>query len=399
MNYFFKILAILFSSVNLIYSQEINIKSIELFDLKSGTKKLIFDINDNIILSFDHLTSTAQNFYLEIEHNDYKWNKSKIRKNEFLNGYDNVRIKNYQNSYNTIQEYINYQFNLSNNQFKIKKSGNYNIAINDNYGNLIFNEKLIITRKSSTGIIEITRTDNLNYTESSHQLKVTIPCESCQINSNQYEYVMVIYKNNDLTNPLVLYEPDYAIAGNFIYDNLIFDAGLEYLNFDNSKILNSSSEIMEVNINNRNYETILYPDVLENKYSLEDDLNGSFKTYSNTNNPRNESEYSLVHFKLRSKNLNINPLKNDVFIVGDFNRHQISDRFKLSFEDKYLEKKILLKQGFYNYKYVINDSKNDIKNFWQTENNYTAILYEKDMLDGYFKIISVASKNSSKIVN
>ena len=68
MNYFFKTLAILFSSVNLIYSQEINIKSIELFDLKSGSKKLIFDINDDIILSFDHLTSTAQNFYLEIEH-------------------------------------------------------------------------------------------------------------------------------------------------------------------------------------------------------------------------------------------------------------------------------------------------------------------------------------------
>lgn len=398
MNYFLKILVVFFSCLNLIYCQEKNIKSIELFDLKSGKKKLIFDINDDIVLSFDHLTSIAQNFYLEIEHNDYRWNKSKIRKNEFLNGYDNVRIKNYQNSYNTIQEYINYQFNLSNNEFKIKKSGNYNIVVNDNYGNLIFNEKLIITGKNSTGIIEITRTDNLNYTESSHQLKVTIPCDNCQINSNQYDYVMVIYKNNDLTNPLVLYKPDYSIAGNFIYDNLIFDAGLEYLNFDNSKILNSSSEIMEVKINN-NYETILYPDVLENKYSLEDDLNGNFKTYSNTNNPRNESEYSLVHFKLSSKNLNINPLKNDVFIVGDFNRHQIGDRFKLSFKDKYLEKKILLKQGFYNYKYVINDSKNDIKNFWQTENNYTAILYKKDRLDGYFKIISVASKNSSKIVN
>ena len=398
MNYFLKILVVFFSCLNLIYCQEKNIKSIELFDLKSGKKKLIFDINDDIVLSFDHLNSTAQNFYLEIEHNDYKWNKSKIRKNEFLNGYDNVRIKNYQNSYNTIQEYINYQFNLSNNEFKIKKSGNYNIVVNDNYGNLIFNEKLIITEKSSTGIIEITRTDNLNYTESSHQLKVTIPCDNCQINSNQYDYVMVIYKNNDLTNPLVLYKPDYSIAGNFIYDNLIFDAGLEYLNFDNSKILNSSSEIMEVKVN-KNYETILYPDVLENKYSLENDLNGSFKTYSNTNNPRNESEYSLVHFKLSSKNLNINPLKNDVFIVGDFNRHQIGDRFKLNFEYKYLEKKILLKQGFYNYKYVINDSKNDIKNFWQTENNYTAILYKKDSLDGYFKIISVASKNSSKIVN
>ena len=317
--------------------------------------------------------------------------------NRLLNGTKSIT----NNNPGTTRDYKSYDFNLNDLSVRLYDTAGCDLNSPNNFLQkeiMIFNEKLIITRKSSTGIIEITRTDNLNYTESSHQLKVTIPCESCQINSNQYEYVMVIYKNNDLTNPLVLYEPDYAIAGNFIYDNLIFDAGLEYLNFDNSKILNSSSEIMEVKIN-RNYETILYPDVLENKYSLEDDLNGSFKTYSNTNNPRNESEYSLIHFKLSSKNLNINPLKNDVFIVGDFNRHQISDRFKLSFEDKYLEKKILLKQGFYNYKYVINDSKNDIKNFWQTENNYTAILYEKDMLDGYFKIISTASKNSSKIVN
>lgn len=350
------------------------------------------------MLSFDNLNSTAQDFYLEIEHNDYKWNKSVIRKNEFLTGYDDVRIKNYKNSYNTIQDYINYQVNLSNNEFKIKESGNYKIIVNDENGNLIFEEKLIIKEKNSTGVIEITRTDNINYSESSHQLKVTMPCNSCQINSNQFDYVMVIYKNNNLNNPFILYEPDYSLAGNFIYDNLIFNAGSEYLNFDNSKVLDSSSEIMEVRIN-ESYETILYPDILVNKYSLESDLNGSFKTFSTTNNPRNESEYSLVHFKLSLENLNFNPLINDVFIVGDFNRHIISESYKLDFGGKYLEKKILLKQGFYNYKYVLNDSKNDVKNFWQTDNNYTAILYEKDRSNGYFKIISLASKNSSKIVN
>ena len=398
MNYFFKILTIFFYLSNVIYCQERNIKSIELFDLKSGKGKIIYDINDDIILSFDNLYITAQDFYLEIEHNDYKWNKSVIRKNEFLDGYDDVRIKYYKNSYNTIQDYINYQFNLSNNEFKIKKSGNYKIIVNDENGNLIFEEKLIIREKNSTGVIEITRTDNINYSESSHQLKVTMPCNSCEINSNQYDYVMVIYKNNNLNNPFILYEPDYSLAGNFIYDNLIFNAGSEYLNFDNSKVLDSSSEIMEVRIN-ESYETILYPDILGNKYSLESDLNGSFKTFSTNNNPRNELEYSLVHFKLSLENFNFNPLENDVFIVGDFNRHIISESYKLDFRGKYLEKKILLKQGFYNYKYVINDSKNDVKNFWQTDNNYTAILYEKDRFNGYFKIISLASKNSSKIVN
>ena len=67
--------------------------------------------------------------------------------------------------------------------------------------------------------------------------------------------------------------------------------------------------------------------------------------------------------------------------------YQISDRFKLNFEDKYLEKKILLKQGFYNYKYVIRIKlKNDIANFWQTENEYTAILYEKDQMKIILKL-------------
>ena len=80
----------------------------------------------------------------------------------------------------------------------------------------------------------------------------------------------------------------------------------------------------------------------------------------------------------------------------------MSEEFKLleTSKNTYITE-LLLKQGYYNYKYVVKNNSliSDISNFWQTENNYTAILYEKDRIDGYFKIISVASKNSSKIVN
>ena len=41
----------------------------------------------------------------------------------------------------------------------------------------------------------------------------------------------------------------------------------------------------------------------------------------------------------------------------------------------------------------------EIENFWQTENLYTAILYEKRPEENYFKIKAIAKNNSSNIVN
>ena len=38
-------------------------------------------------------------------------------------------------------------------------------------------------------------------------------------------------------------------------------------------------------------------------------------------------------------------------------------------------------------------------NFWETENAYTAILYEKRPDENYFKIKAIAKNNSSNIVN
>ena len=67
----------------------------------------------------------------------------------------------------------------------------------------------------------------------------------------------------------------------------------------------------------------------------------------------------------------------------------------------YYTKDIVLKQGLYNYKYVVK-TKNGFKelsNFWQTENNYKAILYVKKITDRYYKIIGFGENNSNKIVN
>ena len=66
---------------------------------------------------------------------------------------------------------------------------------------------------------------------------------------------------------------------------------------------------------------------------------------------------------------------------------------------------ILLKQGFYNYKYVIVDNDGTIDegsisgNFYQTENNYKVLVYYRDLGARYDKIIGFGEANSVNISN
>ena len=63
---------------------------------------------------------------------------------------------------------------------------------------------------------------------------------------------------------------------------------------------------------------------------------------------------------------------------------------------------LLLKQGFYNYKYImkINNeiSKNKISgSFYQTENSYTVLVDKKGFEDLYDKLIGVGRTNSLEL--
>ena len=76
----------------------------------------ILKLGDGFQLQFDDLFGNEANYYYEIIHCDYNWNPSGISKNEYLQGFDNQRIQDYTNSFNTLQIYSHYKL-ASPNQF------------------------------------------------------------------------------------------------------------------------------------------------------------------------------------------------------------------------------------------------------------------------------------------
>ena len=67
------------------------------------------------------------------------------------------------------------------------------------------------------------------------------------------------------------------------------------------------------------------------------------------------------------------------------------------------ELSLLLKQGFYNYKYVTVDYKNNLNDyeidgsFYQTENEYTVLVYYRKMGARYDEVIGIGSAYSDVI--
>ena len=76
-----------------------------------------------------------------------------------------------------------------------------------------------------------------------------------------------------------------------------------------------------------------------------------------------------------------------------------------NFQKGIYEVSIMLKQGFYNYKYVVVDEKNDLQegfisgNFDETENNYVVVVYYRDLGSRYDKLIGIGSANSVDMTN
>lgn len=387
---------IIFLIINNSFGQKKLIKSIQLLDSKNNNERIIFSSDEKITVVFDELNNKSRSFYYKIEHFNFNWELSKIRKSEYLDGFDNIRITNYYKSYNTLQPYIHYQFQIQNKNLQLKKSGNYKVIVTDREGRNVFSRKFILIKNSLNGTIEISKMRDINFQNSHQKLKVNIPCNNCNFNNNTFQYKLIVFKNYNLNDFRLINRPTFKLSNSFIYDNINFTGGVEYLNFDNSNILSTNIEVSKT-YSRDNYITELRIDKVPEIYVYEPDINGTYIIKNNNKNWFTESEYSKVIFSIQAQNINDYPL----YIVGSFNNYEKNENSRLKkLKDKY-QIELYLKQGFYNYKYLIkkNNMNYDINSFWQTENIYTAILYEKKPEDNYFKIKAIATNNSSNIVN
>src|SRR5690606_19439568 len=116
-----------------------------------------------------------------------------------------------------------------------------------------------------------------------------------------------------------------------------------------------------------------------------------------------DAEYVRVRFALQY----LEDLKSgeEIHIYGNFNNYVLDETTRMDYDtgSGMFRKEILLKQGFYNYKYVLKRADGSVDtgaidgNFEETENDYTVIVYYKELGGRYDRVIGIGRTNSEKM--
>ena len=135
----------------------------------------IIRLGDRLELSFDALNGNEEDFYYTITHHNFDWTVSDLSKSEYLDGFDEMRISEYENSLNTLQIYSHYTLKIPNRDTRgITKSGNYLLSVFNRDNDLIFSRKFLVMENVANVGVEIKRTRDFKFIEENQVVHFSI---------------------------------------------------------------------------------------------------------------------------------------------------------------------------------------------------------------------------------
>ena len=386
-----------------------HIRTVQFLGNTDQSQLPIVRLGDRITLSFDDIKGTEEDYYYRITHHNFDWSVSDLSKGEYLDGFDDVRIEDYQNSLNALQLYSNYNLSIPNRETRgIRKSGNYLISIYNYDGDLVFTRKFMVVEESVAVAVEIRRARDLRFIDGKQSVQFTIDSKEALINPNQSVKTLVL-QNSNVKTAISDLKPQYTMGTQLIYrydKESSFWGGNEFLNFDNKEARVSNMGIRRIELNDL-FDHYLFTQLsrADRPYTYNPDINGNFVVRSfNAQNSAIEAEYIRMHFALQYYE---DIEDKEIHIYGNFNNWTIDESTYMRYDEKtdtYRNTR-LFKQGFYNYKYVLVNRDGSIDegaisgNFWQTENDYTVLVYYRGPGERYDRIVGWGRANSSVITN
>lgn len=370
----------------------------------------IIRLGDQLQLSFDALNGEEADFYYTITHHNFDWSPSDLSKSEYLNGFDEVRISNYQNSLNTLQIYSHYTLTIPNRDTRaILKSGNYLLSVFDRNEELVFTRKFLVVENIAGVRVEIKRARDLEIISERQIVQFSINSPNLLLINPKQTVKTLVLQNSNLNTAITNLVPQYTIGNELIYKydkEASFGGGNEFLSFDNKDVRSATNGVRSVALTDI-YENYLFTNIprYNRPYTYDPDINGNFVVRNiDAQNQDIEAEYVRMHFNLQY----YEDLGNrELHVYGNFNNWTIDGSTYMTYDqntDSYRNTR-LFKQGFYNYKYVVVNRDGSIDggavsgDFWQTENDYTVVVYFRDLGARYDRIIGTGFANSTTINN
>ena len=353
-------------------------------------------------IAFDDLTHEYRRYAYKVEHCNADWSTSgDLFVSDYIDGFnaDNV-IEHVEQSINTNVLYTHYRFQIPNERCKLKMSGNYRVTIYDaNDDDKAVAECCFMVVEPRMGI-KLSVDANTDKGINSRWQQVAMEVKyggGLSVTDVQRQIHTVVMQNGRWDNAVVNAKPQFVMGDGLRWSHnaqLVFEAGNEYRKFEMLDVRHANMGVEKIDWDGKEYHAYLWPDEPRGSYVFDEDANGAFYIRNSDNGENNStSEYVHVHFTLRSPRL-----EGDVFVNGVWTNDQLAAPYKMQYdgEAQCYRLSLLLKQGYYSYQYVWQQSNGQIAtvpsegSFYQTENRYQALVYYRKLGERADRLVGFA---------
>jgi len=353
-------------------------------------------------IAFDDLTHEYRRYAYKVEHCNADWSTSgDLFVSDYIDGFnaDNV-IEHVEQSINTNMLYTHYRFQIPNERCKLKMSGNYRVTIYDaNDDDKAVAECCFMVVEPRMGI-KLSVDANTDKGINSRWQQVAMEVKyggGLSVTDVQRQIYTVVMQNGRWDNAVVNAKPQFVMGDGLRWSHspqLVFEAGNEYRKFEMLDVRHANMGVEKIDWDGEAYHAYLWPDEPRGSYVFDEDANGAFYIRNGDNRENSStSEYIHVHFTLRSPRLD-----GDVFVNGVWTNDQLSAPYKMQFDEgaQCYRLSLLLKQGYYSYQYVWQQSNGQTAtvpsegSFYQTENRYQALVYYRKLGERADRLVGFA---------
>ena len=350
-----------------------------------------------IEISFDDLQAQYQRYTYSITHCNADWKQSDLLVSEYMTGFNDCRLDNYEPAIGTEMDYCHYTLRLPNEENKLLVSGNYRIDIFEDGEDEPIAQACFSIIEPHVGV-EMSSSGNtdLDTYDSHQQVSFSVNYSGYQVSDPINEFKYIVQQNRRWDNHADGIMPSSMRINKLIFDHnrsLIFPAGNEYRRFEILDEYVATMGVDRMEFDGDYYHAFIFPDEQRINYLYDQDQDGRYIIHNDDNVANDtQSDYFFTHFTLQMPQIP----GGDVYLFGDLTGNRIDEEYKMEYNliDHQYELTTPLKQGTYNYMLMFVRDGESIAltrqtegDFHQTENEYYIYVYHRGVGERYDKLV------------
>ena len=358
---------------------------------------------------FDDLSAAYATYNLRILHCTHDWWYSDLHPSEYIDGFHNVVIDEMEDSFGTKVNYTHYSIDLPREDLILTRSGNYVLEVFDPYDSeeVVISRRFVVYEDLSFVEAKVVEPIDVALRRTHQDVSFIVKEENYAFLDPYSNLTATVLQNGRWDNALSGITPRFIKGREIDYSQVgyTFPGGNSYRFADLKSLSYTARGIAGIAEGDDSFHHLLEPSERRTYtyHTSLPDINGGFVISNDRYEAHTGSDYTMTHFSLP---MPYEIHDRNIYIFGEISDGKCLPTHQMRWNSpkSSYEAKLLLKQGYYNFFYLVKDSSApefevgltaDIEgNHFATDNLYTVILYYADF-EGYDRVVGFAQWNNN----